>query len=183
MARFAKLSSAILGLIFSAAPVLAWSDGAADGDAGLVALKGGDWDRAILAFTRALGAGDLAPDDQELAYLGRGEAWLAKGDREHAEIDLRRALALKPSDIEAQAALRRVLGQGETSGVGGRTHNYNTTLGTFGVPCRKILLVRGARRRPHKGCICTLRMGQARASPQGDLSHESVRPFYSHLCL
>jgi len=56
-------------------------------------------------FTRALKGHDLSPDDREFAYLNRGKAYLGKGDTTDASADLRKALALKPDDADAQSAL------------------------------------------------------------------------------
>ena len=72
-------------LLALAAATLAHANGAQDGEAGLAALKRGADDEAIRLFTRAIASGDLAPDDQEFAYLNRGKAYLA------------RAMALPPS--------------------------------------------------------------------------------------
>lgn len=99
-------------LLTLAAATLAHAGGAQDGEAGLAALKRGSNDEAIRLFTRAIASGDLAPDDQEFAYLNRGKAYLAKGDRVAATADLRLAARLKPDDADAQASLRAALGGG-----------------------------------------------------------------------
>jgi tetratricopeptide (TPR) repeat protein len=77
-----------------------------DGNAGLKALNRGEYGEAVRLFSRAISAGDLAPDDQELAYLNRAKAYIGVGDTAAAVGDLRRAVRLKPSDLEAQQLLQ-----------------------------------------------------------------------------
>ena len=88
------------------------ASGVTDGEAGLKALQSGGYDEAIRLFTRAIDAGDLSADDREFAYLNRGKAYLAKGDRKDAVVDLRQAANLKPDDNEARDALQSASGSG-----------------------------------------------------------------------
>jgi tetratricopeptide (TPR) repeat protein len=73
-----------------------------DGNAGLEALNGGDYDKAISLFSRAINSGELNGDDREFAYANRGRAYLKKGDLSPAIIDLDRARREKPDDADAQ---------------------------------------------------------------------------------
>src|SRR6185312_10198341 len=68
-----------IAFVIALAPIGANATGVADGAAGMAALERGDYKVAISLFTRALKAGDLRPQDQELAYLKRGEAELGLG--------------------------------------------------------------------------------------------------------
>jgi Ni/Co efflux regulator RcnB len=72
-----------------------------DAAAGLDALNRGDDAAAIQLLTRALKSGGLSTADRELAYLKRGEAYLAAGDRPKALADADRALGLESGDSEA----------------------------------------------------------------------------------
>jgi tetratricopeptide (TPR) repeat protein len=76
-----------------------------DGNAGLEALNGGDYDKAISLFTRALDSGELRGDDKEFAYANRGRAYLKKGDLSSAIVDLDKARQMKPDDTDAQTDL------------------------------------------------------------------------------
>ena len=80
-----------------------------DGAAGMRALDNGQYDRAIRMFTRAINAGDLYPDDAELAYFNRAKAYFQRGDAEMALSDLSHALKLNASDADAQAAVAQVM--------------------------------------------------------------------------
>jgi tetratricopeptide (TPR) repeat protein len=73
-----------------------------DGNAGLAALNGGDYDKAINLFSHAINSGELRGDDQEFAYANRGRAYLKKGDLSSAIVDLDRARRDKPDDADAQ---------------------------------------------------------------------------------
>jgi tetratricopeptide (TPR) repeat protein len=90
-------------------PTFAQATGVEAGTAGAAALNRQDYNEAIRQFTLALKAGDLAPDDQELAYLNRGKAHLAKGEYQLASADLRQAIKLRPDDAEAKDALQVAL--------------------------------------------------------------------------
>jgi tetratricopeptide (TPR) repeat protein len=85
------------------------ADGVSDGNAGVEALKSGDYDKAIRMFTRALLLGKLSRDDSEFAYLNRGNAYAGKGDVDHAIADYQKAIAIKPDDEDAQSALQAAL--------------------------------------------------------------------------
>ena len=90
-----------------------------DGNAGLEALKSGDYKRAETLFTRALNSGKLAGDDKEFAYSQRGEAYLKDGNAAAAAADFKRALKLKPDDADAQAGLEEAQADGGGEGGGG----------------------------------------------------------------
>jgi len=98
-----------------------------DGNAGLEALKNGDYKHAEALFTRALGSKQLSNDDREFAYSQRGEAYLKDGAAAAALADFKRALKLKPDDADAQSGLEEAQSavgdsgghRGESSGGGG----------------------------------------------------------------
>jgi tetratricopeptide (TPR) repeat protein len=79
--------------------------------AGMEALNAGNDQKAIQLFTRAINSERLSPDDQELALLSRGKAYLQTGATANAIADLNRALRMKPDDQEAQATFGKALGQ------------------------------------------------------------------------
>ena len=81
------------------------ANGSDDGNAGLAALKSGDYDRAIALLSRALGSGGLQGDDREFGLASRGKAYLMKRDYSAAIVDLDAARRLKPDDDDAQADL------------------------------------------------------------------------------
>lgn len=86
--------------------------GIQDAAAGLEALHHGSYDEAIRLLTSAINNGNLPPDDLEFAYLNRGKAYLGKGDYTNAAADLKIAVELKPTDVEARRALERALAGG-----------------------------------------------------------------------
>jgi tetratricopeptide (TPR) repeat protein len=95
---------------------------AEDGNAGLEALKNGDYARAVTMFTRALNSGTLSGDDKEFAYSQRGAAYLKQGNAKAAIADFNHALKLKPDDQDAQAGLEEAQSQpggGSPRGKGG----------------------------------------------------------------
>jgi tetratricopeptide (TPR) repeat protein len=79
--------------------------------AGMDVLNAGDYSKAIQLFTRAINAERLSPDEQELALLSRGKAYLQSGATANAITDLNRALHMKPDDSDAQATFGKALGQ------------------------------------------------------------------------
>jgi tetratricopeptide (TPR) repeat protein len=105
-ARWTGVASVVCGMALTTA---ASASGVDDGEAGLKALDRGAYGEAVRLFTKALDAGDLAPDDREFAFFNRGKAYLAEGDRTRALADLRQAVRLKPDDAEAQDALHQAL--------------------------------------------------------------------------
>jgi tetratricopeptide (TPR) repeat protein len=98
----------VAGMTVGMAAMPVHATGVEDGEAGLAALNKGDFDTAIRLLTRAILIGRLSPDDSEFAYLNRGKAFASKGDVEHAIADYQKALAIKPDDGDAQAALQAV---------------------------------------------------------------------------
>jgi len=79
--------------------------------AALEALNAGNYPKAIQLFTLAINSERLTPDEQELALLSRGKAYLQSGATANAITDLNRALHMKPDDQEAQDAFGKALGQ------------------------------------------------------------------------
>lgn len=97
-----------LGLVLLAALAVGPSARAGpmeDGNAGLTALEGGQYEEAIGLFSRAIDSGALKGDDLELGLGMRGRAYLKKGDLSLAIVDLDRARRMKPDDADAQTDL------------------------------------------------------------------------------
>jgi tetratricopeptide (TPR) repeat protein len=109
---FAFSVAAAVGL---AAASVAFAGPMEDGNAGLDALKAGDYAKAVTLFTRALASGKLAHDDKEFAYGQRGAANLKLGKTAAAILDFKNALKLNPDDEEAQAGLAEAQSQGAAS--------------------------------------------------------------------
>jgi tetratricopeptide (TPR) repeat protein len=92
-----KLKTLLLMLLFQLAVAAAQGFGAEDGlSRGLAALKTNQYDKAIEAFTRALGTGDNRVE----IYNNRGIAWTQKGDYPQAMADYDRALEINPNCAE-----------------------------------------------------------------------------------
>ena len=70
-------------------------------NAGISYFNLGRYDDAIIWFDKALAAGDLSTDLKHLAYLDRGQAYLAKKDTQKALSDFAQALAVKPDSVIA----------------------------------------------------------------------------------
>ena len=104
-----------------------------DAQAGMEALNGGDFGRAIAMFTRAINSGRLSSDDMELALLSRGKAYLGKGDGRRAVADLTQALHIKADDQEALDALGKAFAQVHAPGIipgidaAACAHNFSAT--------------------------------------------------------
>ncbi|HEY5107255.1 MAG TPA: hypothetical protein VII73_10870 [Caulobacteraceae bacterium] len=77
--------------------------------AGADALEHGDNDGAIRALSQALDAGTLAPHDQQRAYVKRGMAYAAKGQKALALADLDQAVKLDPGDRDAVETRKKLL--------------------------------------------------------------------------
>jgi len=104
--------------------------------AGMEALNAGNYPKAIQLFTVAINSERLSPDDQELALLSRGKAYLQSGAAASAVTDLNRALHMKPDDQDAQDAFGKALGQmharTSVAGIDAATCTKNyTTVGSF----------------------------------------------------
>ena len=65
---------------------------------GLTAAGNGQFDKAIAAYTDAIGR----DPKYSFAYLGRGDAYLAKGDVDRAILDYDHAVRLDPSNDAAK---------------------------------------------------------------------------------
>jgi tetratricopeptide (TPR) repeat protein len=113
-----RLCIATLALVI-AGPALAGPE--EDGNAGIEAMKAGNYAKAVQLFTRALGSSQLSPDDKEFAYVQRGTAYFQLGNKVAAKLDLERALKIKPDDNEAREGLARISGKsgGEMRAGGG----------------------------------------------------------------
>jgi len=112
-------AAAVLTVVLTTAPARAAppaSNPVADGNAGLDALKAGDYAKAEAMFTRALGSSKLAGDDREFAYSQRGEAYLKDGKYAQAIADFQRALKINADDSDAQAGLEEAQSHGDGGG-------------------------------------------------------------------
>jgi tetratricopeptide (TPR) repeat protein len=95
-----RATAVILALVGAAFLVsIASASSMDDGNAGLKALNRGAYGEAVRLFSQAISAGDLAPDDQEFAYLNRAKAYIGAGNGTAATNDLRFAVRLKPDDL------------------------------------------------------------------------------------
>jgi tetratricopeptide (TPR) repeat protein len=94
-------AGAALAVVLAAGSV--WADPLSDAKDGLAALNKGDNPEAVRLFTAALASGRLTRADSELAYVKRGEAFLAMQDATRALGDSNHALDLDPRDAEAAA--------------------------------------------------------------------------------
>ncbi len=71
---------------------------------GLMAMSDGQFDKAIAAYTEAIGR----DPKYSFAYIGRGDAYLAKGDVRLARLDYEKAMRLAPDDDTAKERLEAV---------------------------------------------------------------------------
>jgi tetratricopeptide (TPR) repeat protein len=109
----------LVALAAAALSTVANANGAQDGEAGLAAMQAGDYAHAVALFTRALDDRALVRADRVLAHLSRGRAWLALNQKDKAIADFRRAVAIDPSDQDAQAALRAATQDAASPSAGG----------------------------------------------------------------
>lgn len=86
---------------FFVAGGIAWAAAYDDFSNGQNALHRGDPGAAIAAFSRALGAGDLAAGYLPAAYFGRARAYLQKEQCQPALADVNEALKLRGNDAES----------------------------------------------------------------------------------
>lgn len=70
----------------------------------LAALGNGNTDKAIAAYTEAIGR----DPKYSYAYIGRGDAYLIKGDLDRALLDYDHAVRLDPNNDEATARAKVV---------------------------------------------------------------------------
>lgn len=107
------------GWLLAAALAAAWllgavapapAAGADDYTAAKQAMDGGQWDRAINLYTRALGSGGLSAERRSTAYNNRGVCWANKGDRRRAVQDY--GLAIKENPQNDRAYTNRGLSHG-----------------------------------------------------------------------
>jgi tetratricopeptide (TPR) repeat protein len=75
---------------------------------GLAAMGSGEFDKAIVAYTEAIGR----DPKYSFAYLGRGDAYLAKGDLDRALLDYDHAVRLDPDNDAAKARADAVRKEG-----------------------------------------------------------------------
>ena len=100
-------------VLLAAVAAMAFAGGAVqaspldDAKSAMTALDKGDNSTAVRLFTSALKSGRLTRADQELAFVKRGEAYLASSDNRAALADANRALDIDPHDVEAVATRDR----------------------------------------------------------------------------
>jgi tetratricopeptide (TPR) repeat protein len=70
----------------------------------LVAMGNGNTDKAIAAYTEAIGR----EPKYAYAYIGRGDAYLLKGDLDRALLDYDHAVRLDPNNEEAKARAKAI---------------------------------------------------------------------------
>ncbi len=81
---------------------LAWAGGLDDATkAGLAAARGGNYDKAIELFTKAIASGKLSPGYLGIVYNNRGNAWDGKGDYDRAIADYTKAIEIDPKYANA----------------------------------------------------------------------------------
>ena len=71
---------------------------------GLMAISNGQFDKAVAAYTEAIGR----DPKYSFAYLGRGDAYMAKGDVDRARLDYEHALRLDPNNDAAKERIDAV---------------------------------------------------------------------------
>jgi tetratricopeptide (TPR) repeat protein len=74
----------------------AWAGGLDDAKAGIAAAAGGDYDKAIGLFTKAIESGELSREILSRVYGNRGNAWVKKGDLDKAIADYTKAIEINP---------------------------------------------------------------------------------------
>ena len=65
------------------------------------AHKDGEYDRAIIHYSKVLRDRELGPKRLSVVYLLRGEALMDKGDLDRAQADFTRAIKIKPNYARA----------------------------------------------------------------------------------
>ena len=72
-----------------------------DAEAGFEAQKRGDYDKAIVLFTKAIESGELSVKQLAIIYGGRGNVWCDKGDYDKAISDYTKAIEINPQYANA----------------------------------------------------------------------------------
>ena len=72
-----------------------------DAEAGFEAQKRGDYDKAIVLFTKAIESGELSVKQLAIIYGGRGNVWCDKGDYDKAISDYTKAIEINPKNALA----------------------------------------------------------------------------------
>lgn len=143
-----KTSLGLITVMLAALMGSALADAVADGEAGLTALKSGDYSKAIIFFTRALKGNQLKSADREFAYLSRGKAYLRSGKPVPAISDLKMAVKLAPDDSEAADTLAQAQSANSRSATDSDAPRRSRSTAEGGVSwCRKLISIIGFRRR------------------------------------
>ena len=71
---------------------LGWAGAVDDIKAGNKAAEGGEHDKAIRLFTKAIESGELSQENLGIAYYNRGNAWYRKGEYDKAIADYTKAI-------------------------------------------------------------------------------------------
>jgi len=80
---------------------LGWAGGLEDANAGIEAVNGGDYDKALGLFTKAIESGELSQKNLSIVYNNRGVAWRKKGDNDKAIADYTKAIEINPQYVSA----------------------------------------------------------------------------------
>jgi len=86
-------------IVFVTSPT--WAGGVEYLRAGNEASKGGDYDKAIGLFTKAIESGELSQENLSRAYYNRGNDWGKKGDYDKAISDYTMAIEINPKHTYA----------------------------------------------------------------------------------
>jgi tetratricopeptide (TPR) repeat protein len=78
-----------------------WAGGFDDANAGIKAVKVGEYDKAIRLFTKAIESGELSQDNLSIVYYNRGNAWRKKGNYDKAIADFTKVIEIDPQDVYA----------------------------------------------------------------------------------
>lgn len=71
-----------------------WAGAVEDVNAGVAAVKAGEYEEAISFFTKAIESGELSQEDLSAAYDNRGNAWFKKGEYDNAIADYTQAIEI-----------------------------------------------------------------------------------------
>lgn len=91
----------VTAALIAGCPASAWANAAEDVDQGTEAADGGDYDKAVELFTRAIDSRELSRSDAAAAHSKRGDAYQGKSDFSRAIADYDAAIRLDPGNDEA----------------------------------------------------------------------------------
>ncbi len=79
----------------------AWAEMLDDLETAFRAHKDGEYERAIIYYSKVLRDRKLGPKERSVVFLLRGEALMDKGDLDRAQADFTRAIKIKPNYAQA----------------------------------------------------------------------------------